>query len=118
MFKGNQSAVIGSFFIGGWLKYNSPRINAFENLGKYNVGKKHLPGSGGHWTKFSTSNQNYLRTIGKKAIKKTSMKKLVFNSADSYKIIYDTGKIIGVKGEKSIVLVFTKLGKIITFFPK
>ena len=45
------------------------------------------------------------------------MKKLISNSPDSYKIFYDAGIIIGSKGETSVRLVFSRLGKIITFFP-
>ena len=108
---------IGMLWIGGWLNYNAPRIQAYKNIKNYNIGKKHLPDAGGNWSKFITSNQNYLRSLGKEAIKNTSMKNLLYNSIDSYKIIYNTGRIIGLNGEMSVRLVFSKLGKIITFFP-
>ena len=129
IFGGNQSAynlysgitagvaAVGSAICGGWLRYNAPRINAYKKMGSYNVKGKHLPNSNGNWAKFSTGDQEYLRKLGREAIRKTPMKKLISNSPDSYKIFYDAGIIIGSKGETSVRLVFSRLGKIITFFP-
>ena len=110
-------AAVGSAICGGWLRYNAPRINAYKKMGSYNVKGKHLPNSNGNWAKFSTGDQEYLRKLGREAIRKTPMKKLISNSPDSYKIFYDAGIIIGSKGETSVRLVFSRLGKIITFFP-
>ena len=110
-------AAVGSAICGGWLRYNAPRINAFKNMGNYNVKGKHLPSSKGDWAKFITGDQQYLRNLGREAIKNTPMKKLLINSPDSYKLFYNAGIKIGLKGETSIRLVFSKLGKIITFFP-
>ncbi len=107
-------ATIGSI---GWYRYNSPRIEAYKALDTYNVKRKHLPGSAGNWGKFSSSNQTYLRSLGKNAIRNTPMKRLIPNSADSYRLLYDFGSIIGTGGETSIRLVFSYAGKIITFFP-
>ena len=110
-------ATVGSIVCGGWYRYNSPRIKAYKALDTYNVKRKHLSGSGGTWSKFSSSDQVYLRSLGKTAIKNTPMSKLLFNSADSYKLLYDFGSVIGTGGEMSIRLVFSYAGKIITFFP-
>ena len=110
-------ATVGSIVCGGWYKYNSPRIKAYKALDTYNVKRKHLPGSGGDWNRFSSSDQVYLRSLGKTAIKNTPMSKLHYNSADSYRLLYDFGSIIGTRGETSVRLVFSYAGKIITFFP-
>ena len=110
-------ATIGSIVCGGWYKYNTPRIQAYRSLNTYNVKGKHLPGSAGNWNKFSSANQTYLRSLGKSAIKNTPMSRLITNSPDSYKLIYDFGSVIGTSGQSSIRLVFSYAGKIITFFP-
>jgi hypothetical protein len=130
VFKGNTSAyswysgisegiaIVGTIVCGGWLRYNQPRINAYKSLNTYNVKTKHLPGAGGSWSKFNSSNQAYLRNVGQNAIKNTPMRNLLYNSPDSYKLIYDTGSIIGTTGQSSIRLVFSKVGQIITYFPQ
>ena len=56
-------APVGSIICGGWYRYNSPRIKAYKALDTYNVKRKHLPGSGGTWSKFSSSDQVYLRSL-------------------------------------------------------
>ena len=76
-----------------------------------------MPDSAGNWNKFTSSDQVYLRSLGKTAIKNTPMSKLFYNSADSYKLLYDFGTTIGIGGKTSVRLVFSYVGKIITFFP-
>ena len=110
-------AAVGSIICGGWYKYNSPRIRAYKSLNSYNVKTKHLPGTAGNWSKFSSADQAYLRSLGKTAIKNTPMRNLLPNSSDSYKLLYDFAYAIGTKGETSIRLAFSYAGKIITFFP-
>ena len=54
----------------------------------------------------------------KESIRKTPMSKLLENSPDLYKFVYEYAKQIGTKGQNKVRIVFTKLGKIITFFPE
>ena len=54
----------------------------------------------------------------KESIRQTQMSKLLENSPDLYKFVYEYAKQIGTKGQNKARIVFTKLGKIITFFPE
>lgn len=110
-------AAIGSMICGGWLKYNSPRIKAYKSLGNYNIKTKHLPNSAGNWGKFCSNDQEYLRSLGKYALKHTSMSQLIKNSSDSVKLAFNLGYTVGTSGETCVRLVFSLAGKIITFFP-
>lgn len=110
-------AAIGSMICGGWLKYNSPRIKAYKSLGNYNIKTKHLPNSAGNWGKFCSNDQEYLRSLGKYALKHTSMSQLIKNSSDSVKLTFNLGYTVGTSGETCVRLVFSLAGKIITFFP-
>ncbi len=110
-------AAIGSMICGGWLKYNSPRIKAYKSLGNYNIKTKHLPNSAGNWGKFCSNGQEYLRSLGKYALKHTSMSQLIKNSSDSVKLAFNLGYTVGTSGETCVRLVFSLAGKIITFFP-
>ena len=84
-------AEIGTMVCGGWLKTNSPRIKAYKSMDTYNVKGKHLSSGNGNWSKFNTTSQAELRTLGKEAIKNSPMGSLYPNSADSYRLIYDFG---------------------------
>ena len=109
---------VGTVICGSWLKANSPRIKAYNNMDSYNVKRKHLPESNGDWSKFSTSNQSELRRLGKEAIRNSPMDSLSYNSSDSYRTVYEYSKVIGTKGETQARIIFSDLGKIITFFPE
>lgn len=110
-------AAIGSMICGGWLKYNSPRIKAYKSLGNYNIKTKHLLNSAGNWGKFCSNDQEYLKSLGKYALKHTSMSQLIKNSSDSVKLAFNLGYTVGTYGETCVRLVFSLAGKIITFFP-
>lgn len=110
-------AAIGSMICGGWLKYNSPRIKAYKSLGNYNIKTKHLPNSAGNCGKFCSNDQEYLRSLGKYALKNTSMSQLIKNSSDSVKLAFNLEYTVGTSGETCVRLVFSLAGKIITFFP-
>lgn len=110
-------AAIGSMICGGWLKYNSPRIKAYKSLGNYNIKTKHLPNSAGNCGKFCSNDQEYLRSLGKYALKHTSMSQLIKNSSDSVKLAFNLEYTVGTSGETCVRLVFSLAGKIITFFP-
>ena len=111
-------AEIGTMVCGGWLKANAPRINAYKSMDTYNVKGKHLSSGNGNWSKFNTTSQAELRTLGKEAIKNSPMGSLYPNSEDSYRLIYEFGRVIGTSGETSARLIFSNAGKIITFFPQ
>ena len=112
-------AVLGSMVCGTWYKINQPRIRAYNSMKTYSVKGRHLPYTSGNNSRnvFNTMNQAELRAIGKEAIKRTPMKSLLRNSADSYALLYDVGRVISTRGLTSIKLVFSEAGKIITFFP-
>ena len=77
-----STAIYNSCLLYTSLRYNAPRINAYKKMGSYNVKGKHLPNSNGNWAKFSTGDQEYLRKLGREAIRKTPMKKLISNSPE------------------------------------
>lgn len=117
----NSTAAIaetGTAICGGWSAKNSPRVNTYKNVDTYNVKDKHLSTGSGTWGKFNTTSQSELRALAKEALKNSPMDSLIPNSSDSYKVIYDFGRVIGTSGETSARLVFSDLGKIITFFPE
>ena len=87
-------------------------------MNSYNVKNKHLSSASGDWSKFNTTSQTDLQALGREVIKNTPMKSLIPNSADSYAVIYNFGRVIGTSGQTSARLVFSKAGKIITFFPQ
>ena len=130
VFSGNQDAYdayantvaavaeVGTVICGTWLAQNAPRINAYKSMDSYNVKSRHLPSTGGDWSKFNTTSQAELRELGREVLKNTPMSSLMSNSPDSYKAIYNFGRVIGTSGETSARLVFSAAGKIITFFPQ
>ena len=76
-----------------------------------------MPNSAGNWGKFCSNDQEYLRSLGKYALKHTSMSQLIKNSSDSVKLAFNLGYTVGTSGETCVRLVFSLAGKIITFFP-
>jgi hypothetical protein len=86
--------------------------SAVEN---FFVKSKHLMYASGTWAKFATTSQSIIQGWISEALKNGS--KFVLNSEDSYYVIYNMGRVIGTNGEKSIKVVFTFAGRIITAFP-
>ena len=111
-------AVVGTAICGGWLKTNAPRIKAYKNANSYNVKGRHLPNSTQTKGKFISADTLEHRKLLKEAIKNTPMSKLSENSYDSFKFLYECGKVVGTKEQTRVMVVFSVLGKIITFFPK
>ena len=130
VFNGNQStynaysyttaavAEVGTAICGNWAANNQPRINAYRNMGNYSVKDKHLSTGTGDWGKFNTNSQAELQALGREILKNSPMSSLSTNSSDSFKVIYEFGRVIGSAGETSARLVFSDIGKIITFFPQ
>ena len=110
-------ATVGSMACGIWYGYNIPKMQVNKLLDTYSVKFKHLPDAAGKWSKFASSDQAYLRSLAKCALRNTPMRRWTVNDATSYKIIYDFGCAIGTRGETAVRLVFA-LDAIITFFPQ
>ena len=91
-------------------------LKAAKKAAKFSVKAKHLSNTGGKFAKFNTSSRKQVSKWISQALKSKNAN-FYPNSKDSYYIITNMGKKIGTKGQKSIKVVFTKAGKIITAYP-
>lgn len=90
------------------------RLLAAGRVFAFRVPLKHLPTAGGNWAKFAPGANPHF-TIWRALLSFGT--KPVANSATSYKLIVNVGRVIGTKGQTRIKIIFDRFGKIWTSYP-
>ena len=86
---------------------------------------KHLNSSGGKWSKFNVGTEAEAKAILKETVNRSNILSAGNNSGvlgslgqKSFDIVLDAGKVIGTRGESSILMIIDEFGNIWTVFPK
>lgn len=100
----------------GIRKASNAALKAASKVKKFTVSSKHLSNSGGRYAKFATTKQSKVQSWISQALKSPNAT-FYPNTAGSYYIIANIGKVIGTKGERLIKVVFDTAGKSWTAYP-
>lgn len=92
---------------------------------EFTVKNKHLNSSGGKWSKFNVGTEAEAKAILKETVNRSNILSAGNNSGvlgslgqKSFDIVLDAGKVIGTRGESSILMIIDEFGNIWTVFPK
>jgi RHS repeat-associated protein len=109
-------STVGSVTAGGSLLGAASRaaFQAAENIGNFRVPLKHLPGSGGSWSKFAEG-VNPSGAIAE-ALQSANARFLA-NGETTFRVITDLGVAVGSKGQTAVRVIVDFSGRIITAFP-
>ena len=94
-------------------------LQAAERISEFTTPAKHLPGAGGNWTRFAARENP--TTLIQEALRAKGAQFFPNNRGDSFKVIYDFGRVIGERGETSIRVIFGTgpvNGRVWTAFPQ
>ena len=92
---------------------------------EFTVKNKRLNSSGGKWSKFNVGTEAEAKAILKETVNRSNILSAGNNSGvlgslgqKSFDIVLDAGKVIGTRGESSILMIIDEFGNIWTVFPK
>jgi hypothetical protein len=94
-------------------------FQAADRVGEFTVPLKHLPGSGGNWSSFAAGENP--QALIEEALRSPAAQFLPNNRPDSYRVVYDFGRVIGEDGETAIRVIFGEgpvNGRVWTAFPQ
>ncbi|MDE6356462.1 MAG: hypothetical protein K2L67_04375 [Clostridia bacterium] len=94
-------------------------------IDEFTIKDKHLNSTGGQWSKFNVGSEAEVKAILKETLANRKILQVGNNAGKigslgqkSFNVLLDAGKVIGTRGESSILMILDEMGNIWTAFPK